>query len=57
MIEDSEQRELPQTTNLENFAFFLSVYCVLFFFALVYRFVRVLGFALHNATTAASITA
>lgn len=31
MIEDSDQRESPQTTNLENFPFFFSVYCILFF--------------------------
>ena len=30
MVEDSDQRESPKTTNLENFAFF-SVHCVLFF--------------------------
>ena len=55
MIEDSDQRELPQMTNLENLALF-SVHCG-FFFAFVYRVVRVLGFAVDNATTTASITA
>ena len=56
MIEDSDQRESPETTNLENFAFFISLLCFIFF-AFVYRFVRILGFALDNATTTASITA
>lgn len=56
MIEDSNQRESPQTTNLENFPSFFSLLCFIFF-AFVYRFVRVLGFALDNATTTASITA
>ena len=56
MIEDSDQHESPQTTNLENFPFFFSLLHFIFF-AFVYRFVRVLGFALDNATTTASITA
>lgn len=56
MVEDSDQRESPKTTNLENFAFFFSSLCFIFY-AFVYCFVRVLGFAQDNATTTASITA
>ena len=37
MIEDSEQRELPQTTNLENFAFFYQ-FIVFYFFCISLSF-------------------